>query len=1297
MLQRQILFKRLQEMQHQQQLRELSDARQHSFVSQLPFLTKQTSAGLHPPPMNGMPVHDTSQMFMVGDINLMQHGTSPIMQRVPNGLVFSQAQGQAIGSNGVLPEQFDASLCGSPIASLGNNRNPYFHIQEASHSSASMLNRGNNNQWEIPEMHSSTINNSLGNEQFNASQQKVCFSDKAFVSQNVTEDRNMFGRLLLHASADGVRPASFQQQHALQTHTGMNKSGLRQQEAGRCLPSAGKTSKTATSLDPLEEKILFNTDDSCWGSSLGQQSNVGLAGFDSNREHADFMGTYSSNQSGTWSALMQSAVAEASSSDTGQQEEWSSLTFQNPELSDDNQQTNYIGDGKQSSWVDKNLHSISSPTSKSEISFQNSNPNCSFPTLQQSHNVVRPKQGMHLDSPHDFVQQSSKNAHKWFEQNSQHKANVEGWQPMQARQLLQNAWHNQQSEDSQNDRHQPSIFPCMMSGQSGTNLIGNELNENVWLHESGSQPMVCGGQKLPDQKQAYVRKYVDNIANVGISSEKVLSADFETNSRASEELPPRNNADSIATLFDSSAAFSGQRISYNPSGNRLQLLNKADKSVEIRSGTHLCSRDLVPSSQLSQIENCNLFYTTSASQGFNLRLATPSERLPKSCSAFGSPSLASSSAINASGPLYLNSRLQNQWLAVTPVAGQMPQVAVPAFTGILQASAATPEASDLFQTSLQGEEFPRLESLPVTQLTSTSFVPQEIGHSMRLPNMSQNSPSQTEVLQSDVPNVFSVSLSSPYSTNINADTARGAQLQQYKQISFQDGVNIKETNACSPTRQGYDSKEDQMDQLNPSGVSTSFRHDTLDHVHEAVGKHMLGARATASVPMYTATHCQAFDRVEHRDNNAPNVSGNDNDVSLRSLSPPDLQQKFTLLHQVNGHARQQMLYGLKSGVTNLAVGDQNPNSQLYSDNEPMTCSSKVIGDQPGKPSSKVSIQGGILKFEENGIHSHPKAQSQVYLQMAPSWSEPSGSMKNGQMRSMYDLMHSKEVAKQLSIGQVNSSIASLPSSILPNSATEIVPAKELQPLFVMPLDDSQRNLAVSAPKKRKLASYDILPWHKEVTNVLQQLQTVSMAESEWALASNRLSEKVVDEAEMVEYVFPISRAKKRLLSTTQLTQKIFRPAPIVLSPDAFSNAETMIYFVARLALGDACSMTSSCERPPLTSDVSSENLRTSERVGQLEFFEAVEKFIDRARRLGDELFRLDKTVSFVDIKVDSQELERFSVINRFARFHSRGHIVSVNTSSSGANPGVHKTSPQRYVVAHPMPKVVPEGVNCISL
>lgn len=44
---------------------------------------------------------------------------------------------------------------------------------------------------------------------------------------------------------------------------------------------------------------------------------------------------------------------------------------------------------------------------------------------------------------------------------------------------------------------------------------------------------------------------------------QVLSLDFQTNPRASEELPPRNNVDSIAALFDSSADFSGPSIVTN--------------------------------------------------------------------------------------------------------------------------------------------------------------------------------------------------------------------------------------------------------------------------------------------------------------------------------------------------------------------------------------------------------------------------------------------------------------------------------------------------------------------------------------------------------------------------------------------------------------------------------------------------------------------------------------------------------------------------------------------------------------
>lgn len=78
--------------------------------------------------------------------------------------------------------------------------------------------------------------------------------------------------------------------------------------------------------------------------------------------------------------------------------------------------------------------------------------------------------------------------------------------------------------------------------------------------------------------------------------------------------------------------------------------------------------------------------------------------------------------------------------------------------------------------------------------------------------------------------------------------------------------------------------------------------------------------------------------------------------------------------------------------------------------------------------------------------------------------------------------------------------------------------------------------------------------------------------------------------------------------------------------------------------------------------------------------------------------RLDKAASILDIKVECQELEKFSVINRFARFHSRGQAGAAETSSaSGAAGTVLKSVPQRYVTALPLPSKLPEGVQCLSL
>ena len=77
------------------------------------------------------------------------------------------------------------------------------------------------------------------------------------------------------------------------------------------------------------------------------------------------------------------------------------------------------------------------------------------------------------------------------------------------------------------------------------------------------------------------------------------------------------------------------------------------------------------------------------------------------------------------------------------------------------------------------------------------------------------------------------------------------------------------------------------------------------------------------------------------------------------------------------------------------------------------------------------------------------------------------------------------------------------------------------------------------------------------------------------------------------------------------------------------------------------------------------------------------------------LCRLEKATSILDLRMECQELEKVSVINRFAKFHVRPAGVSGTASSPGTT--TPKLCPQRYIVALPMPENVPEGAQCLSL
>jgi len=57
----------------------------------------------------------------------------------------------------------------------------------------------------------------------------------------------------------------------------------------------------------------------------------------------------------------------------------------------------------------------------------------------------------------------------------------------------------------------------------------------------------------------------------------------------------------------------------------------------------------------------------------------------------------------------------------------------------------------------------------------------------------------------------------------------------------------------------------------------------------------------------------------------------------------------------------------------------------------------------------------------------------------------------------------------------------------------------------------------------------------------------------------------------------MARSRRRLILTTQLMQQILPPVPRYLSADAATSYESLTFLMAKVILGDACSMISSLD------------------------------------------------------------------------------------------------------------------------
>ncbi|XVE68292.1 hypothetical protein DITRI_Ditri09bG0055800 [Diplodiscus trichospermus] len=1437
LLQQQLMLKQLQDLQRQQQFQHFDDMRQQNTLSQLSAVSKQSTAGQFSPLINGTPVHEASHMFM----NIVQRGTSPTTPGVSNRVVFTRDQGHAFRSTGLSSQQPDASLFGTPVASARSNMTQYSQ-QGICIDPGNLLTKAGGQEHK-PTMQSS---GAFLRDPYTVSPDQVYMSQGDLISNAGFHGKDVFGPASVQSVNSVNMSGSFQAGNAAQMIASLKDLNGRQEQAGwpamqqkttRIGPSQG-----LVPLDPIEEKLLYNMDDNFWDASLGRRTDLGAGSFSNVLENSDFSNSFPSIQSGSWSALMQSAVAEASSSDTGLQEEWSGLTFQNTEHSTDNQLSNFVdSDKQQTGWVDGNLQSASSFTSKPMPMFNDSGVSSSFPGFKQPGTQFSTEQGenLPLDVSHGSSgMKSPKATSEWVDCGTQQRQSFEGGQQSQSYMHLNNAWIGQMYENSESGSHQPRTTSHEDFGQPYIKHNGSTTDGYLAKTSAGGLEQAQSGSvnNLFSRKDSQINNnqstsqgVVDNNRSDYIRHADI-SATKESENTGQKQHLLINGPQGLVNCFEGGEIYVNQQNNYQrqasndsydskglsgrDQGHSGQFKFLGDVSSgsanfnevrspleEVTSGDDIKSvgpdgskTDAQTSQNMLELLGCidsnampkvpeveahtsvaHLYNPSPASQGFGLQLALPSQRLPNS-------NLFLNSKGSPQTPIYLKSGQVNQTRAASPYSVQsLPsahelsqrvhldgksstfgQTGVSSYSS-MQGSAVAAFASSLLRNQSQMLHMPNSpvasQSLRATLSTASRNPPLNLAASHDTSRqISANQFGQPfpvlEASQVSQPSIISgMSRQGEFSAMQNAWTTPSTQ----QNLSGLEPLKVPASlpPSMDPTDSSINSnngdhgekqvgKERSLQQMSCDMTDSSqLASFSFNQGEEPSQKNSLNANALPSSSSLSHSNQEVLDGMK-RDQVAPSMTSDTNfALGTHSLKPSNsLQQNYSLLHQIQAvnaaetdpnksiHDSQrvasvvgQQLHehnsrlgnSMNSGPSLAAGGDIKVPSFFTGSREDPTVKALSLTALRSMPSQEM------VRFGQNSSLSQSTSSScvtnhtnggQGNLHLPPSWFKQYGSLKNGQMLSMSEARATNSVSRQFSllkptqnlhihasVGQVDAVEASQAAISKRSSDTTLVANEHFSAPYVLPSGINIQNTVITRPKKRKAMTFELLPWCKEVSQGSLKAENISVSEQEWAEATNRLCEKVEDEVEILEDMHPMLRSKRRLVVTTQLMQLLFLPPPAsILRADAISNYDSVSYFVSRVALGDACGLScglrNNMQLSSNNSDMISEKLKTSQKTRDQKILEVMEDFTDRAKKLENNFQRLDKKVSVLDIRLECQELERFSVINRFARFHIRGQGDANGAASSSA---IQKPVPQRYVTALPMPRNLPDGVQCFSL
>ncbi|KAJ7522957.1 hypothetical protein O6H91_18G032600 [Diphasiastrum complanatum] len=276
------------------------------------------------------------------------------------------------------------------------------------------------------------------------------------------------------------------------------------------------------------------------------------------------------------------------------------------------------------------------------------------------------------------------------------------------------------------------------------------------------------------------------------------------------------------------------------------------------------------------------------------------------------------------------------------------------------------------------------------------------------------------------------------------------------------------------------------------------------------------------------------------------------------------------------------------------------------------------------------------------------------------------------------------------------------SNSRPSSGTRKIAASVRYQAAALKFADSEPLMV--PPLKRK-DHPTCVPWRAAMAQPAALLPTNRGAELQWAAALNRLTEKDGNGVDLKdENTHSILHAKQRLKLTTQLLQTIVAPVPAeLMESKTIADREAAAYILARLVLGEACSMAGSRSGICKSSNHIDLSGKHQEVVTGRNALEVAEYSKERAKQLERDLSRIEDLPCTLEIMRGMQELDKLSISNRLVARHSEVFPIEECSYGSGRkilsdlSVGFHKVFPRRYVRAVPMPSSLPHGAHLTSL